>query len=214
MDISLTDLKLRRPLPEEVGGEQVFHFEDTQSYRSFCERAKAAGYDFPNCLSGVDVGYGLRSVLHLRRLSDKAEISAWLDITYKEPHAPSVSDLWGGLEWHEREAYDLVGIHYQGHPDLRRILLEDDWKLHPLQRQYDTGGYKKEGWEAVPWPDWDKIAQEKEDKRLAEEAKKAARAKPAAKEAKEAAGGDSPKPVRPRPAAKKPEESNDSGGER
>ena len=146
---------LRQPNPEEVGGEQVFHFEDTSTYRTFCERVFEAGFDFPECLSGVDMEYGLRSVLHLRRLSDQAEITIWCDVPYDDPFIPSVSDLWSGVEWHEREAYDLVGIHYTNHPDLRRILLEYHWSIHPLQRRYDTGGYLREDWQAKPWPKWE-----------------------------------------------------------
>ncbi len=151
-DFISDDLTLHQPNPEEVGGEQVFHFEDTNAYRTFCERAFEAGFDFPQCLSGVDMEYGLRSVLHLRRLSDKAELTIWCDVPYDSPSIPSVTDLWGGVEWYEREAYDLLGIHYTNHPDLRRILLEDHWSIHPLRRRYDTGGYLIEDWQVKPWP--------------------------------------------------------------
>ena len=52
------------------------------------------------------------------------------------PAVPSVSHLWRTADWHEREAYDLMGIHFTGHPDLRRILLPTDWNGHPLRRDY------------------------------------------------------------------------------
>ncbi len=146
-----------RPNPEEVGGEQVFYFKNTNAYRTFCERVLAAGFNFPQCLSGVDMEYGLRSVLHLRRLNDQAELTIWCDVPYDNPFIPSVSDLWSGVEWHEREAYDLFGIHYTNHPDLRRILLEDHWSTHPLQRRYDTGGYLIKDWKAKPWPNQEEI---------------------------------------------------------
>lgn len=48
----------------------------------------------------------------------------------------SVTDLWEGAEWYERELYDLFGIHFEGHPDLRRILLPEDWKGYPLRKDY------------------------------------------------------------------------------
>jgi NADH-quinone oxidoreductase subunit C len=52
------------------------------------------------------------------------------------PHIPSVVDLWPAADWHEREAYDMFGILFDGHPDLRRILCADDWEGFPLRKDY------------------------------------------------------------------------------
>ncbi|HYO09532.1 MAG TPA: NADH-quinone oxidoreductase subunit C [Tepidisphaeraceae bacterium] len=52
------------------------------------------------------------------------------------PSIPSVVDLWSIADWHEREAYDMFGIDFPGHPDLRRILCADDWEGHPLRKDY------------------------------------------------------------------------------
>ncbi len=51
-------------------------------------------------------------------------------------HVQTVSDIWPAADWHEREAYDLVGVTFDGHPDLRRILCPDDWDGHPLRKDY------------------------------------------------------------------------------
>ena len=53
-----------------------------------------------------------------------------------DPHVPSVADLWPAADWHEREAYDMFGIVFDGHPDLRRILCADDWEGFPLRKDY------------------------------------------------------------------------------
>jgi len=53
-----------------------------------------------------------------------------------DPRIPSVADLWPAAEWHEREAYDMMGIVYEGHENLRRILLPDDWEGFPLRKDY------------------------------------------------------------------------------
>lgn len=136
-----------------LGVETVYHAQSPAAYRRLGERLYAAGYDFLQCLSGVDMEYGLRVVVNLRRLRDQAEVTLWLDVPYEAPQVPTLCDLWGGLEWYEREAYDLVGLHFSGHPDHRRILLEDDWTIHPLQRRYDTGGYLISKWRPKPWPE-------------------------------------------------------------
>ncbi|MBI5770586.1 MAG: NADH-quinone oxidoreductase subunit C [Verrucomicrobia bacterium] len=57
-----------------------------------------------------------------------------------EPHAPSVVGLWAGANWHEREAFDMFGIKFDGHPDLRRILMWDGYPYHPLRKEFPLAG--------------------------------------------------------------------------
>lgn len=136
----------------EVALDEVVFTVAPDDYRALCERVHLAGFDFPRCLSGTDMDWGLGVTLHLQSLETKQKVAVRTYVPYDQPKVPTVSDLWGGVEWHEREAYDLVGIHFTGHPDLRRILTEDHWTIHPLQRKYDTRGYLMSDWAAKPWP--------------------------------------------------------------
>jgi NADH-quinone oxidoreductase subunit C len=77
---------------------------------------------------------------HLLSVSDnprRLRVQTWLDDG--EPVA-SVVEVWPTADWHEREAWDMMGIPIEGHPNLKRILMEDDWEGHPLRKDYPIGG--------------------------------------------------------------------------
>jgi NADH:ubiquinone oxidoreductase subunit C len=77
---------------------------------------------------------------HLLRLevgAPRVRVQVWLEDG--EP-APSVIPVWPTADWHEREAWDMMGIPVEGHPYLKRILMEDDWEGHPLRKDYPIGG--------------------------------------------------------------------------
>jgi NADH-quinone oxidoreductase subunit C len=80
------------------------------------------------------VVYELRSVEHAHRLRVKAGLPG------DDPHVPTVTDLFPTANWHEREIWDLFGLVFDGHPDLDRILLPDDWEGHPLRKDEELGG--------------------------------------------------------------------------
>jgi NADH-quinone oxidoreductase subunit C len=110
-----------------------------------------------NCISGVDclepdpkkaakagfephleLVYHLSSFTHRHRFTLKVILPRWLDNKPgKLPEVPSVTGLWAAADWHEREVYDLSGVWFTGHPDLRRILLSEDWVGHPLRKDYE-----------------------------------------------------------------------------
>ena len=67
----------------------------------------------------------------------RLRLQTWLD---KGETVPTVIEVWPTADWHEREAWDLMGIEIDGHPNLKRILLDDDWEGHPLRKDYPLGG--------------------------------------------------------------------------
>ncbi|MGV3705246.1 MAG: NADH-quinone oxidoreductase subunit C [Arcticibacter sp.] len=106
-------------------------------------------FDFLASLSGVDYGveediFGV--VYHLASIPYKTSLTLkvrkYHDRSREElPSFPTVSEVWKTADWHEREAYDLVGIRFENHPDLRRILLPDDWEGYPLRKDYKAQEY-------------------------------------------------------------------------
>jgi NADH-quinone oxidoreductase subunit C len=98
----------------------------------------ALAFDFLRCLSGVDYPEEGRlvSVYDLISTARRHAFAVKVQAPRDNPHVPSVADVWPAAEWHEREAYDLMGIIYDGHPRLTRILLPDDWVGHPLRKDY------------------------------------------------------------------------------
>lgn len=96
-------------------------------------------FDALMCLSGLDIGDNkFRVVYHLHSMKWNHKFTIKLDIPLSHPHVASVESVWKTANWHEREAFDLFGIVFDGHPDLRRILLPDDWEGHPLRKDFQV----------------------------------------------------------------------------
>ena len=93
-------------------------------------------FDYLMCLSGVDTGreywvvYSLHSLTHFHKASVK------IVLPRENAECDTVCDIWAMTNFFEREAYDLIGIIFTGHPDMRRILLDEDWIGHPLRKDY------------------------------------------------------------------------------
>ncbi|MFN4145721.1 MAG: NADH-quinone oxidoreductase subunit C [Runella sp.] len=98
-------------------------------------------FDYLACLTAIDNGpekdtleviYHLSSLVYEHNLVLKTTVSRALGA-----FVPTVSTIWRTADWHEREAFDLVGVCFEAHPDLRRILLPNDWEGHPLRKDYE-----------------------------------------------------------------------------
>ncbi len=91
---------------------------------------------FPADLTAFDTGEQFVLVYRLVSIEKGYAMLLHCSISREDPVVPTASDLWPGFNWHEREVFDMFGIRFEGHPDLRRILLPDDWEGFPFRKDY------------------------------------------------------------------------------
>ena len=130
--VALGELTLH--IKRERLAEVAFKLRDTPSLR-FEMCLGVSGVHYPE-QSGreLHVVYVLLSLTHNRRV--RLEVN----VPDSDPHLPSLVEVWGGTNWHERETWDMFGIIFDGHPGLTRILMPDDWPGHPQRKDYPLGG--------------------------------------------------------------------------
>jgi NADH-quinone oxidoreductase subunit C len=106
--------------------------------REAAQRLRDAGWDYLLFMSAVDYPKDNRfEVVYLvSRFADARHLALLADVAREAPAIATVSDIWPAADWHEREAYDMFGIRFEGHPFLRRILLDEEWPGHPLRKDY------------------------------------------------------------------------------
>jgi NADH-quinone oxidoreductase subunit C len=113
--------------------------------RGACAALQSAGYNFFEDMTAVDwFPASPRFQLSYHLLSHELKDRIRLRVMIDEPDlaVDSIVPIWAGANYYEREVFDLFGIHFAGHPDLRRIMLPDDWKGHPLRKDYPVEGYR------------------------------------------------------------------------
>ncbi len=93
-------------------------------------------FDFLRTLTAVDKIDWVESIFVLLSYTHKHTIMVKVELDKKKPVVDTVSDVWKAANWYEREMFDLFGINYTNHPDLRRLMMPDDWVGHPLRKDY------------------------------------------------------------------------------
>jgi NADH-quinone oxidoreductase subunit C len=107
-------------------------------------------FDYFDFLTGVDFtpkGSGYQVVTHLYSTGRKHHVRLKVECDAADPRCPTLSDLWPGASWHEREAWELFGIQFDGHPHLVKLLLPEQFEGHPLRKDFALMTR-----EAKPWP--------------------------------------------------------------
>lgn len=95
-------------------------------------------FDYLMSLSGMDLGEKLGVVYHLYSMVHRHKVVLKVAVPKDDPKVPSVERIWRSADWHEREAYDLMGIYFENHHNLIRILCPYDWEGHPLRKDYQV----------------------------------------------------------------------------
>lgn len=146
----MTPQQIAQAIQQKFGSKIIASFVDDKHPRVHLNAEdwrEVAGYllkeptlqlDWLANLSGVDyVADGKMCVVYdLWSFDLRHSFAVKVYTPREEPSIPSVADLWPAADWHEREAWDMFGIKFPGHPDLRRILCADDWEGFPLRKDY------------------------------------------------------------------------------
>jgi NADH-quinone oxidoreductase subunit C len=139
----------KSPEPDRFRGNVRVHLAPDQLIAGLTALRDQAGFDFLSELGGVDyLGYPGRESsrprfeVHyvLRNLDTGAMLIVKTGVSDPDPTLPSVYPIWPGADWMEREVFDMYGIRFEGHPDLRRILMPEEFVSFPLRKDYPLRG--------------------------------------------------------------------------
>ena len=123
--------------PKSMKGDYLGIEVDRSNLVAVCRFLRdQLGFDMLSCISGVDMLDHLETVYHLRSLTRKQLLQIKVRLDYEKPEVDSVVSVWPTANWLERETYDMYGIKFAGHPDLRRMLLDDDFEGYPLLKSF------------------------------------------------------------------------------
>jgi len=134
--------------PVEFRGEVTLKRADAERIAEVCGFAKKElAFDFLLDITSID-NYGedprWRIVYELYGLGHKCHLRLKTDVSEEKSELPTVSGVWRTADWHEREIFDLMGIRFRGHPDLRRIIMWEGYPYHPLRKDFPVTGKSSE----------------------------------------------------------------------
>ena len=101
-----------------------------------CEMLHSQGFDYLADVTAIDWQDRIEIVYQLTALERNEKLALRIDLDRAKPEIDSITSIWKGADFQEREVYDLMGVVFNGHPDLRRILTPEDWEGYPLRKDY------------------------------------------------------------------------------
>jgi len=134
--------------PTEFRGEVSVKVTDAERIVEVCSFAKKElGFDYLVDVSSID-NYGedprWTVVYHLYGIAHKQYLRLTASVTEEKSELPTITGVWRTADWHEREIYDMMGVRFRGHPDLRRILMWEGYPYHPLRKDFPVTGKPSE----------------------------------------------------------------------
>jgi NADH-quinone oxidoreductase subunit C len=134
--------------PAEFRGEVTLKVADAECIAEVCEFAKKSlGFNMLLDISSID-NYGedprWTIVYELYQMEQKAHLRLKTEVSEEKSELPTITGIWRTADWHEREIYDMMGVRFRGHPDLRRILMWDGYPYFPLRKDFPLAGKPSE----------------------------------------------------------------------
>lgn len=132
--------QIERQIPEAVleSNESwvVINPDSLLQVARFLQTTPGLEFDYLNCITGVDYLHYFEIVYHLSSIQHNHSLVLKVRCSRENPQVPSVVSLWRGADFQEREIYDLLGVTFVGHPNLKRIFMWEGFQGHPLRRDY------------------------------------------------------------------------------
>ncbi|GAA4720787.1 NADH-quinone oxidoreductase subunit C [Brevibacillus fulvus] len=114
----------------------VIQKEQWKEVARFLKEDESLHFEYLSNLHGIDYEDRMEMYYHFYSYKHRQNLAVKIVLPRENPSVCSVAEIWGGADWSERETYDLLGIHFAGHPNLTRIMLPDDWVGYPLRKDY------------------------------------------------------------------------------